>query len=52
MKAVRQETLKHLHNTTLEVIDKTEPYLGSVATIFERIIADPPQGTEGVISTD
>jgi hypothetical protein len=51
MIAIRQETLQYLHDTVLEVIDKSEPYLGSVATIFERFIKDPPQETEEDPST-
>jgi hypothetical protein len=38
MIAIRQETLQYLHETTMEVIDNAEPYLGSAATIFERLI--------------
>ena len=52
MIAIRKETLQYLHDTTMEVIDKAEPYLGTAATIFERLIKDPPQDTEGVLSTD
>jgi hypothetical protein len=52
MMEVREEIIQDLHNTVLEIIDKTEPYLGAAAIIFERFILDSPEDMDGITSTN